>query len=124
MVEGRSTWLLQLLGNRFVMMLYGTRNAVTNASLIKQWLAPLAALVPAVELLLILPTAEAVAAATGVLAAHDVDGLFAERYAVKSGSAMLVRPDQHVAARFIEPNIKDLAQALRRSLGFTEEQLS
>jgi 3-(3-hydroxy-phenyl)propionate hydroxylase len=58
------------------------------------------------------------------LAAQDVEGLFADRYAAKSGSAILVRPDQHVAARFIEPNLKDIGQALRRSLGFTEELAS
>jgi 3-(3-hydroxy-phenyl)propionate hydroxylase len=81
----------------------------------------LAALTPAVDLLLIVPAGEALAATSGVVVAHDVEGLYAERYVAKSGSAILIRPDQHVAARFIEPNVKDIAQALRRSLGFTEE---
>ena len=121
LADGHHTWLLELLGNRFVVVMYGTRNVQTNAILVKQWQAPLAALTPGVELLLIVPTAEALAATGEVLAAHDIEGLFAERYAAKSGSAMLIRPDQHVAARFIEPNLKDIAQALRRSLGFTEE---
>ncbi len=122
LVDGGATWLLELLGNRFVLILYGTRNGATNATLVKQWQAPLAALSPAVELLLIVPTPEALAATSGVLAAHDSEGLFAERYAAKSGSAILVRPDQHVAARLIEPNLKDIGQALRRALGFSEEQ--
>jgi 3-(3-hydroxy-phenyl)propionate hydroxylase len=121
LVEGRNTWLLDLLGNRFVVVLYGTRNVQTNATLMKQWQAPLAALTPAVDLLLIVPAGEALAATSGVVVAHDVEGLYAERYVAKSGSAILIRPDQHVAARFIEPNVKDIAQALRRSLGFTEE---
>ncbi len=124
LVDGRSTWLLEQLGNRFVVLLYGTRNSATNAALIKQWQAPLAALSPSVDLLLIVPAQDPPGAANGGVVAQDVEGLFAERYAAKSGSAILVRPDQHVAARFIEPNLKDIGQALRRSLGFTEELAS
>jgi 3-(3-hydroxy-phenyl)propionate hydroxylase len=42
----------------------------------------------------------------GVRALHDVRGRFVERYDALPGSAWLVRPDQHLAARWrrLEPN--------------------
>ncbi|MBO6727926.1 MAG: FAD-dependent oxidoreductase [Rhizobiaceae bacterium] len=45
----------------------------------------------------------------------DVEGLVARRYG--AGNVYLLRPDQHVAARFREPNAGDLAAALKRATG-------
>ena len=48
---------------------------------------------------------------------RDADGLVARRFAIGDGSACLIRPDGHVAARFRRPGRTALVQALRRAKG-------
>ncbi|SEC12067.1 3-(3-hydroxy-phenyl)propionate hydroxylase [Rhizobiales bacterium GAS191] len=48
---------------------------------------------------------------------HDAEGQFASRYAASQGSAYLLRPDGHVAARFREVTEARLAKALDRACG-------
>ena len=50
--------------------------------------------------------------------ASDVAGLFQQRYDARPGSAWLVRPDQHLAARFRRLDAGALAAATRRALGW------
>ena len=45
-------------------------------------------------------------------------GLAAERYDARPGTTYLLRPDQHVAARWRTPQAEDVRTALRRALGF------
>ena len=45
----------------------------------------------------------------------DMEGLVAQRYG--AGNVYLLRPDQHVAARFREPSAGDLVAALERATG-------
>jgi 3-(3-hydroxy-phenyl)propionate hydroxylase len=45
------------------------------------------------------------------------EGLAAERYDARPGTVYLLRPDQHVAARWRKPGAPDVASALRRALG-------
>lgn len=47
---------------------------------------------------------------------HDPQGLLAERYDGQSGTAYLIRPDQHVAARWRQLDAQQVEQALARSL--------
>ncbi|MEO7152187.1 MAG: FAD-dependent oxidoreductase [Burkholderiaceae bacterium] len=46
-----------------------------------------------------------------------VDGLAAQRYDARPGTTYLLRPDQHVLARWREPAAADVAAALQRALG-------
>ncbi len=48
----------------------------------------------------------------------DRYGEVAERFALQSGSAYLIRPDGHVAARFTRPDGATIAAAHRRAQGF------
>ena len=52
---------------------------------------------------------------TGAL--WDRDGIAAARYAALDGSAMLFRPDQHVAARWRHPDVAAVRSALDRAMG-------
>ena len=47
------------------------------------------------------------------------EGLAAERYDARPGTVVLLRPDQHVCARWREPSAADVAAALRRALALT-----
>jgi len=48
------------------------------------------------------------------------DALLAERYDLRPGSACLLRPDQHVCARWRQPSAALVQAALQRALGFAE----
>ncbi len=47
----------------------------------------------------------------------DVEGLVAARYGGMRDAAYLIRPDGHVAARFVKPTREKIAAALARALG-------
>ena len=52
----------------------------------------------------------------------DTHGLLVRRYGAEPGSAYLIRPDQHVAARWKRGTPADVAVALARACGFFGEQ--
>jgi 3-(3-hydroxy-phenyl)propionate hydroxylase len=93
---GQCGWLLDYLGGEFVVMSFGTPAPVR----------------PGVRALVI--ASEQVA---GMETLFDVNGLVAQRYGGRDGAAYLIRPDQHVAARFAEPTADKIAAALARARG-------
>ena len=48
----------------------------------------------------------------------DEAGLFQQRYDARPGSAYLVRPDQHLCARFRRVEARALKAAVERALGW------
>ncbi|MGD9508125.1 MAG: FAD-dependent oxidoreductase [Geminicoccaceae bacterium] len=89
---GRPTWLLDLLEPRFTLIHCGS--------------APPCALPANVACLRIGHDA------------YDVESVFEQRYDARPGSSWLVRPDQHLVARFRDVDAAALAGALRRALGW------
>jgi 3-(3-hydroxy-phenyl)propionate hydroxylase len=108
-IEGREGWLLPLLGGRFQLLVY-----VADAA---SW-RPLELLaargVPAIEIIAVTGTPSAV---PGLRSVHDLRGRFAQRYDAQSGSAWLLRPDQHIAARWRQVDASQVQAALLRALG-------
>jgi 3-(3-hydroxy-phenyl)propionate hydroxylase len=96
-IDGQPAWLLDQLGGRFQLLVYVERAADLDA----RALAELKTTIP-VEPVLV--TARP-GGRPGLRALHDARGRFLERYDALPGSAWLVRPDQHVAARWrrLEP---------------------
>jgi 3-(3-hydroxy-phenyl)propionate hydroxylase len=90
--DGHGTWLLNLLDHRFTLIHVGDDLP--------------GALPPQVELLRIGRDA------------RDEAGLFRQRYDARPGSAYLVRPDQHLCARFREFEPGALKAAVDRALGW------
>jgi 3-(3-hydroxy-phenyl)propionate hydroxylase len=90
--DGSRVWLLNLLGPRFTLLYSGEELPCT---------------LPAhVRLLRI---------------GWDVDdeaGLFQQRFDARPGSAFLVRPDQHLCARFRRIDARTLEASVRRALGW------
>jgi 3-(3-hydroxy-phenyl)propionate hydroxylase len=96
-IDGQPAWLLDQLGGRFQLLVYVER----ASDLDERALAELQTAIP-IEPVLVTATP---GARPGVRALHDARGRFLERFDALPGSAWLVRPDQHVAARWrrLEP---------------------
>jgi 3-(3-hydroxy-phenyl)propionate hydroxylase len=55
--------------------------------------------------------------AVGFTVLQDRDGLFAQRYDARPGTTYLVRPDQHVTARWRRSDLAAVRAALARATG-------
>lgn len=113
-VNGRDAWLLDQLGNRFVLMVFADRADAVEPAVLAQADALAAATVPVQTLVV---TAHAGQAPGGLATVHDRDGLVAQRYDARPGTAYLVRPDQHVAARWRRVDTAAVQAALARATG-------
>ncbi len=103
---GREAWLLPRTGQGFVLMHFGLPGAIEAAAI--ETLAK--GRVP-VQPLFVLPAGQH--APAGHAAVTDHNGLAARRYDARPGTCYLIRPDQHVAARWRHFD----AGAVRESLG-------
>jgi 3-(3-hydroxy-phenyl)propionate hydroxylase len=88
-------WLLQHAGNRFVLMLFADGPLTPTQH---DAITVLAQDRIAVHTLVVVPPGTA--APEGVKSVEDLKGLAAKRYDAKPGTCVLLRPDQHVAARW------------------------
>jgi 3-(3-hydroxy-phenyl)propionate hydroxylase len=107
--DGREGWLLPLLGGRFQLLVY-----VDDAAWWSPLELPASSGLPAIEVIAITGTPIAV---PGVRSVHDLGGRFAQRFDAQNGSAWLLRPDQHVAARWRKVDADKVQAALLRALG-------
>jgi 3-(3-hydroxy-phenyl)propionate hydroxylase len=116
-IAGRDAWLLDQLGNRFVLLAFVDRLDAIGGALaaLREQSAALAAQAIAVQVIWV--TAHAAEAAAELVTLHDRDGLVAQRLDARPGSAYLIRPDQHVAARWRAFDAGRLQAALRRATG-------
>lgn len=97
-------WLLPQLGDRFVLLVDG-RALPTEA---------LAQLEQVIDLEIVV-IAEQIT--TNYTTLKDSAGLVAERYDLQPGTAYLIRPDQHVAARWRQIHVDKVLAAMQRALG-------
>ena len=108
---GQPGWLLHQLGNRFQLLHY-----VDDASTLDEKtalaLAQLAQAAIAIEAIIVAPRGQAPA---GLKTLIDNDGCIAERYDLRPGTTYLVRPDQHVAARWRALDASKIKAALARA---------
>ena len=106
---GHDAWLLDQLGGRFVLMVFAPPQA--GASLRELADALAAGPIP-VETVVVSAQAAGI---EGLPVLHDADGLVMRRYDGRPGTAYLVRPDQHVAARWRHPELAAVRAALARA---------
>jgi 3-(3-hydroxy-phenyl)propionate hydroxylase len=114
-LAGADAWLLDQLGNRFVLLAFADSADAIDTALpgLRAQAAALAAASLPVQTRLV--TAHASAAPAGLTALHDRDGLLAQRLDARPGTCYLVRPDQHVAARWRRFDATALQAALYRA---------
>jgi 3-(3-hydroxy-phenyl)propionate hydroxylase len=116
--DGRDGWLLRQLGEGFTAMVYADEDTVGAAPRLQRCGA---GIVP-----LRLLTVQACGAAPQASAPDriiDRDGLVAERYDLLPGSVVLMRPDQHVCARWRRPSAEAIRAALTRALALPLENI-
>ena len=108
--EGQPGWLLDHAGGRFQLMVYAEDPAALDVSAL---LGLRDDTVP-VALLIVTPQPGA-AAPAGATLLHDAQGLVARRYDARDGSAFLLRPDQHLAARWRSADLARVRAAVSRA---------
>ncbi|NUA30878.1 FAD-dependent oxidoreductase [Cupriavidus basilensis] len=104
-------WLLAQLGGQFTALLFGIPDDDSLAALqrLQQGTLPLR---------LVVVSADALSAASpGIAVWHDAEGLAALRYDARPGTLYLIRPDQHVCARWRQVDIAAVQQAMSRATG-------
>jgi 3-(3-hydroxy-phenyl)propionate hydroxylase len=111
---GRPCWLLDQLGEGFALLLFLDDSDDLGPVLAHQ-LEGLAAEV-ATRVIVARPGAVA-PGLHGLPAFGDTGGLAAARYGAAPGTCVLIRPDQHVSARWRAFDVERVRAALRRTLG-------
>lgn len=106
--DGRPGWLLHLLGDGFTLLLGAGPDA---RRIVDELRAAAEGLASLTVLTLGAPGSDA--------AWIDAEGCVAQRYDLQPGSAVLLRPDQHVCARWRRPDGDALRAALRRALALS-----
>ncbi|GAB7542455.1 FAD-dependent oxidoreductase [Cupriavidus sp. 8B] len=104
-------WLLPKLGGQFTALVFGTPDAESLAALQKllHGTLPLK--------LVVVSSDRACAALPGISVLHDTEGLAAQRYDARPGTLYLIRPDQHVCARWRQVDIAGIQRAMSRATG-------
>jgi len=100
--DGRDGWLLRELGDGFTALVFDSDAALHGAAL------------PGVPLKLVHIAPCGGRARAGHLI--DRDGTLAERYDLLPGTVVLLRPDQHVCARWRQPSAEAVRHAMQRAL--------
>ena len=110
--DGQNFWLLERVGNRFMALAFVNDPAQIDAATAGAFKALADAPIP-VEVVLVSATAGV--APEGLRVFVDVKGRFAERFDAQPGTTYLIRPDQHVAARWRAFDASAVQQALARA---------
>ena len=110
--SGQEGWLLDKVGHQFVALVYVNDPVDIDAATARQYRALAAGPIP-IAVMLVSP--QAGMAREGLCVLHDSAGRFAQRYDATPGTTYLLRPDQHVAARWRAFDATHIADALARA---------
>ncbi|HXZ10533.1 MAG TPA: FAD-dependent oxidoreductase [Paraburkholderia sp.] len=114
-IDGQPGWLLPQLGQQFTGVLFCGPSGVEPATL-----AALQGLQQGAVLLRIVIVSDGVAGSEGLssstVVARDIEGLATKRYDAAPGTFYLIRPDQHVCARWRHVDAVKIEEALKRAL--------
>ncbi|TDY20567.1 3-(3-hydroxy-phenyl)propionate hydroxylase [Paraburkholderia sp. BL6665CI2N2] len=113
-VAAQPAWLLQQLGQQFTGVLFCGEQGVDR--LIQDALDTLRAGPILLKLVVVTCGDPQAVASTGAQVVHDIEGLAHSRYDAKPGTFYLIRPDQHVCARWRQLDAGDVGNALKRAL--------
>ncbi len=112
---GGAGWLLSYLGGDFTLLVFGNPEAIDAGTL-----ADLSALKQAgtpLQVVYVTDAAQPPMTCSHATVLRDDEGLAALRYGAAPGTCYLVRPDQHVCARWHRPDPAAIRAALARATG-------
>jgi 3-(3-hydroxy-phenyl)propionate hydroxylase len=110
-LAGQEAWLLEQVGQGFACLLFA--DAPPSADVLVQLQALSSGLLPVTPLIVSARAFDV----PGVKVIVDAQGLVAKRYDGQAGTTYLLRPDQHVAARWRLFDSAQVQQALARATG-------
>jgi 3-(3-hydroxy-phenyl)propionate hydroxylase len=115
--DGKPAWLIDQCGDQFQLLLFCDDASSLPESMQHQLLGLAHATIP-IETLVIAHRGNA----PGLNVLLDHEGLAFTRYDARDGTCYLARPDQHVAARWREPEASRIVAAVARATAsFVEE---
>ena len=110
---GQSPWLLRHFGNQFQLLVYANDAAQLSAAQVQELAALAQGPVP-IHTTVVAQSGQAPAPLATLI---DAQGAVAQRYDLQPGSCYLLRPDQHVAARWRQFDAAKVRAALARATG-------
>ena len=110
---GQSPWLLRHFGNQFQLLVYANDASQLSAAQVQELAALAQGPVP-IHTTVVAQTGQAPAPLATLI---DAQGAVAQRYDLQPGSCYLLRPDQHVAARWRQFDAAKVRAALARATG-------
>lgn len=113
--DNKSGWWLEQVGSKFVLALFCT-SSIPSAATIHE-LSRLQDHPAGLKVVLVLSPSLAQQAPTGLKAIIDEQGLLTERHNAQDGTCYLLRPDQHIAARWRKADSANITAALQRAIG-------
>ncbi|PQV54085.1 FAD-dependent oxidoreductase [Paraburkholderia sp. BL21I4N1] len=124
LVAAQPAWLLQQLGQQFTGVLFCGEQGVdqaTRAALDALSVGPIPLKLVVVtrgelQAAVVASASISVSHSTSTKVAHDAEGHANARYDAKPGTFYLIRPDQHVCARWRQLDVDAVTQALKRAL--------
>ncbi|WP_460873984.1 FAD-dependent oxidoreductase [Paralcaligenes ginsengisoli] len=119
LVQGRRDWWLGQLDGRFVLAVFCLAQLPPAATL--QELTRLQENPAGLKVVFVLgPEAETLPVPAGFQVVVDHESILAERYGALEQTSYLIRPDQHLAARWHHCDASDIQAALLRAMGFNQ----
>ncbi|MFM0341632.1 FAD-dependent oxidoreductase [Paraburkholderia fungorum] len=116
---GQPAWLLQQLGQQFTGVVFCGPQGIdpttqTALDALRAGPIPLNLVIVSSDAAQVAASAAAVTSSANVV--HDAEGLAAARYDAMPGTFYLIRPDQHVCARWRQLDVHAVQAALKRAL--------
>jgi 3-(3-hydroxy-phenyl)propionate hydroxylase len=118
-IEGQPAWLLRQLGGQFTGVLFCGGRGIDQAT--RTALNALRAGPIPLRLVVVLSGDAPAEPFTNMRVVRDSEGLASSRYDAKPGTFYLIRPDQHVCARWRQLDPEAVDHALTRALGAQRE---
>ncbi|MCA7083512.1 FAD-dependent oxidoreductase [Cupriavidus sp. DB3] len=113
--DGAEDWLLSQLHGGFSLLVYGHPDDL-DAEADRQ-IAALRGQAGAPRMLFVAPDGHRAARTSDIAVVRDRDGIVAQRYDAVPGTAYLIRPDQHVCARWRAVDAGRVMEAMARAQG-------
>ncbi|MGE5669751.1 MAG: FAD-dependent monooxygenase, partial [Betaproteobacteria bacterium] len=112
-IEGRDDWFLSQVGGAFAVVLFSDDGVPASGT--ASTLRSLASAPIPVEAMVVTPPGARTGGLAGVTHVEDAQRMLAQRYDARDGSCYLLRPDQHVCARWRRFDPVAVAAAVARA---------